>query len=288
MKRFIPTCFYLSLAILLIGATALQANGQRKPKFLKYCSLFDSTFEAKTVSSRALMFYSTVSRVDGGDTFLYSRDCNEPDYVAIPRGDSKVWSKWQNFFDKLPPEEDLTLEIEFEGKPEVATAYLFGSLDGWARAEIQFSEILSIRDVTSLPSAVRPNYEAAKPQIERIEGMRISLREFLQSLYSPNTANSFVQDFLSDDFSFVDSNGKTLKKDQYLKLNTVWTESYAGLKESQTSSRLMSKTTDTMIWRGILKLVFTSGGVKTFYCDVTLALKNGKWILTKAMMTQES
>src|SRR5438874_7855845 len=113
VKKFIAKCFCLQVAILLVFATSLSANRQRKPAFVKYCSLFDSTYEAKTVSSSALMFYSTVGRVDGGDTFLYSGDCNGSDYFAIPQGNSRAWAKWQNFFDKLPPEKNLTLEIKF-------------------------------------------------------------------------------------------------------------------------------------------------------------------------------
>ena len=142
-KRFIQeyVCFFL--LTLLVVAPALQGNGQSRPKFVKYCSLFDSTYDERTVSSIALMFYSTVGRVDGGDTFLYSPDCNGPDYFSIPSGNSKVWGKWQSFFDKLPPEKNLAIEIKFEGKPDVAIAGLFGSLDGWARAEIKFSKIVS-------------------------------------------------------------------------------------------------------------------------------------------------
>lgn len=284
MKKFIAKCFFLQVPILLVFATSLSANGQRKPTFVKYCSLFDSTYEGKTVSSSALMFYSTVTRVDGADTFLYSPDCKGTDYVAIPEGNAKVWSKWDNFFDNLPTEKNLTLEIKFEGKPEVATAYLFGSLDGWARAQIKFSKVLSIRDVTSLPIAVRPDREAPKPHIERIEGMRNKLRNFLQSLYAPSSSDTYVRDSLAEEFLFVDSSGRTFKKDQYFTLRAAWTDPYSGLKESQTSSRLKSKTNDTMIWRGKLKLVFTEGPVKTYYCDVAFVLRNGDWIVSQATM----
>lgn len=284
MKNFIAKHFCLWVAILFVGAPALQVNGQRGPKFVKYCSLFDQTYEGKTVSSSALMFYSTVGRVDGDDTFLYSADCNGTDYFAIPEGNSKVWGKWQNFFDKLQPEKELTLEIKFEGKPDVETAGLFGSLDGWARAQIKFSKILSIRDVTPLPIAVRPDYEAPKPHIERIEGMRNKLRNFLQSLYAPSSSKTYVQDALSDQFLFVDSSGRTFKKDQYFTLHAAWTDSYTGLKEFQTSSRLKSKTNNTMIWRGTLKLVFTAGPVKPYYCDVKFILRNSDWIVSQATM----
>jgi hypothetical protein len=237
MKSFVQNYICLSLVTLLLAATGLHANGQHRPKFVKYCSLFDSTYEEKTVSSRALMFYSTVGRVDGADTFLYSADCNGPDYFAIPEGNSKVWGKWQTFFDKLPAEQNLALEIKFEGKPDVATSGLFGSLDGWARAQIKFSKILSIKDVTSSTNAVVPNHDAAKPRVERIETLRNDLRNFLHTLYSPSSASPHVLSSLSDDFLFVDLAGKTLKKDEYLSLNVPWATSSSGWKESRMSSR---------------------------------------------------
>src|SRR5688572_25921933 len=112
MKRFVAKYFCLWVVISLVGATPLQIKGQHESKFVKYCSLFDPAYQGKAVSSSALMFYSTVGRVDGGDTFLYSPQCNNPDYFAIPKGTSRVWSKWQRFFDQLPPEKNLTLEIK--------------------------------------------------------------------------------------------------------------------------------------------------------------------------------
>lgn len=286
MKRFTQKYICLSLVTLLVAATVLQASGQRRPKFVKYCSLFDSMYAKETVSSSALMFYSSVGRVDGGDTFLYSADCNGPDYFAIPEGNSKVWGKWQTFFDKLPPEKNLTLEIKFEGKPYVETAGLFGSLDGWARAQIKFSKILSIKDITSDTNAVVPNNNAAKPQVERIEGLRNDLRNFLQSLYSPSSASPYVLSSLSDNFLFVDLNAKAFKKAQYFGLNAPWATSSSGLKESRMSSRLKSKANDTMIWRGTFELVFTAGATKTYYCDVTFVLRDDKWTLVHAAMVR--
>jgi len=287
-KRFIQeyVCFFL--LTLLVVAPALQGNGQSRPKFVKYCSLFDSTYDERTVSSIALMFYSTVGRVDGGDTFLYSPDCNGPDYFSIPSGNSKVWGKWQSFFDKLPPEKNLAIEIKFEGKPDVAIAGLFGSLDGWARAEIKFSKIVSIRDVTSSTNAVVPNHNAAKPNVERIEGLRNDLRNFLQTLYSPSNARQDMLNSLPDDFVFVDFTGKSFKRDQYLSLNAPWDTASAGLKESRMSSRLKSKTNDTMIWRGTFVLGFTSAPTKIYYCDVTFVLRDGKWTLRRAAMVHSA
>ena len=285
--KFIQKYFCLSLVALFVAAIPLQANEQRSPKFVRYCSLFDSTYEGKNVSSRALMSYSTVSRVDGGDTFLYSPDCNEADNFAIPEGNSEVWGKLQNFFNKLQPEKNLILEVKFEGKPNVETSRLFGSLEGWARAQIELSKILSIRDVTSSPDAVLADHNTAKPHIERIEGMRIDLQDFLQSLYAPSSSSSSdVQNSLPNEFSFVDLRGKRFNKNQYLMLNTAFGEATSGLKESRTSSRLKSKTNSTLIWRGTLSLSYAAGPAKTYYCDVTFVLRNGKWALWRAAMVR--
>jgi hypothetical protein len=275
------------VVVLLVVASALEVSGQQSPPFVKYCSLFEPTYEGKKVTSTALMFYSTVGRVDGDDTFLYSAGCNGPDYFAIPEGSSKAWGRWQAFLGKLPPEKELVLEITFEGKSEVETARLFGSLDGWVRARIIPSKVLSIRDITQTPNAVLANSDAPKPQVERIEHLQNIYRNFLQSLYAPSNAAQYVLDSLSYDFTFVDSNGKSFKKDDYHTLNAPWagaTSELSRLKETRTSYLLKSKTRDTMIWQGTLQLVFTTGAVKTYYCDLTTVLRGGSWTLRNARM----
>lgn len=286
MNRSIIKYFCSLIAILLIGATTLNVNGQRRPGFVKYCSLFDPIYKGKTVSSSALMFYSTVTRVDGDDTFLYSGGCNGQDYFAIPAGKSKAWARWNAFLDKLEPEKRLILEIRFEGKPEVENAHLFGSLDGWTRAQIKFSRVLSIKDVTSLPDVVLPDYKAAKPHIERIEGVISDMQNFLQSLFHPGSAGPEVRNSMSDDFFFVDLNGKKFNKAQYFTLTAPWSASDATLAGSSMGFRLRSKSSNTIVWRSTLEMLFSAGRKKTYYCDVTFALGNGNWALRHAAMVR--
>ncbi len=267
--------------MLLTGAFTAEVAGQQ---FVNYCSLFDSTYEGRTVRSTALMFHSTVSRVDGADTFLYSPDCNGPDYFAIPEGDSKAWGKWKHFWATLPPEKNLVLEVTFEGKPEISTTHLFGSLDGWARAQIPFSKIFSIKDITGTPRSILANYDAARPQVERIELLKSVLQGYLLSLNDPSSTNQYVSNSLSDKFLFVDLNEKSFKKDQYLKLPAPWTELSSSVKQWGMSYRLKSKKNEAMSWRGTFELALKSGSARTYYCDLTVVLQNGNWMIRDATM----
>lgn len=276
--------FSLCLAVLLIGGLSVHANGQRRPAYVPYCSLFDPGYEGQKVSSRALISYSTVTRVDGADPFLYSAGCNGPDFFAIWEIEAAAWNRWERFFAKLPRQRHLILEIEFEGKPTVETSQLFGSLDGWARAQVDVSKITSIRDVTASPTAVRPDHDAARPNIERIERVKSDLREFLQSLPAPNEAYNSIKNSVTDEFIFVNSEGKTFTKAQFFALSSAFPPSSAGWKESVTSFSTTSKTATSIVWRGKQQLNFPDGRTQTFYCDVTGVLRNGKWFFLRAEM----
>lgn len=279
MKEFITIAFR---ACFLVMAVTASAYGLHSQKFVKYCSLFDSN-QGKTVISKALMFYSTVERVDGSDTFLYSSDCNGPDFFAIPQGNSEIWKKWDRFFDNLPSEKNHVLEITFEGKSDVATAYLFGSLDGWARAQMILSKILSIREVTNREGA-QARWEAAKPKVERIERMRAVLDIFVTSLYSPSNTEQGVSDHFSDEFRFVDLTGKMFRKDQYQTLYAPWATSAAQIEKSRMSRRLINSAYDTVKWRATFDIVFKAAPSKTYYCDVTLVWRDSRWIIHDAVM----
>ncbi|MBK9153061.1 MAG: hypothetical protein IPM25_02375 [Chloracidobacterium sp.] len=270
--------YICSVVILFAAVSEIRAQKQ-----VSYCSLFDSANEGRTVISSALMFHSTVSRVDGADTFLYSPDCNGPDYFAIPEGDSKVWKKWNHFFARLPSEKDLVLEIKFEGRSEVATAHLFGSLDGWARAQVILSKIISINDVTET-NGIRAKWNAEKPEVERIEEMGNLLDFFFNSLLAPRNIGQPVLDLMSDEFSFVDLTGKVFGKNQYASLDAPWVSSSTGVKEMRSSRKLINKTNDMMKWRATFELLFNGAPSRTYYCDVTLVLRGGDWLIRDAKM----
>ena len=209
--------FCVGALVMLVAAVSEMPAQQQ----VNFCSLFDPANDGRTITSTALMFHSTVGRVDGDDTFLYSAACNGPDYFAIPEGNAKVWGKWKRFFDALPSEKHLVLEIQFEGKPEVATAHLFGSLSGWARAQVTLSKIISIKDVTERPGT-RANWDAPKPETDRIEAMRGLLDVFLTPLSAPIHGNHHLLDLMSEDFRFVDLSGKVFGKNQYASMNPRW------------------------------------------------------------------
>src|SRR5689334_13060920 len=78
--RFVICC------VIILSACALsysQSKGTHASE-PDYCAAVDSAAggRRRTIRMKALMTWSTVARVDGGDTVLYSPRCNSGDYFA--------------------------------------------------------------------------------------------------------------------------------------------------------------------------------------------------------------
>lgn len=185
-----------------------------------YCSLFDQakTYENKIVKTNALMSYSNVSRVDGGDTFLYSPNCNNGDYFAtIDTFEIKKSSKLRGFFAKLSKEKNFIIEVYFTGKLQTSLTPTFGHLS-WARAEMKIFEISSIKDVTEEPKTKKPDNEAETPLISKGSELQSLNSQILFYFVSGDKSLLDIERYTSKDFTLTDKLGRTFDKNNYLKL----------------------------------------------------------------------
>ncbi|MEK7724148.1 MAG: hypothetical protein AAB336_07370 [Acidobacteriota bacterium] len=162
------------------------------------------------------MSFSTISRIDGGDTFLYSVECNNGDYFALANfSNLKDIAKWQIFFDKLPNEKNFIFEVELQGNLEVSIAPWFGHLS-WSRAKIEITEIESIKDVTR--KAQKPNYKTERPLTEKGRTLQLVNTETLFYLVKGKTELN-LGDYFSPEYILTDSNGNIFNKLNYQNLS---------------------------------------------------------------------
>jgi hypothetical protein len=207
---------FLTIIFLLTSIFTQQLIGQtNKPtnQNSDYCSVFsEATENPKPIRIRALMTYSTIPRVDGGETFLYSDKCNNGDYFAVANFSKlKDSDKWGKFFEKLPAQKNFVFEVDLKGNLEVLISPLFGHL-GWGRAEIKITEIESIKDVTR--KAQKPNYKAERPLIEKGNTLQLVNTETLFRLLKGETQIN-IGDYISPAYILIDSNGQTFNRSNY-------------------------------------------------------------------------
>lgn len=166
---------FISL-LLIVASTAFA---QRNPRYAEFCSLFsEGTHTTRPVRIKALMTWSTVRRVDGGDSFFYGVNCNNQDYFAVAEF-SRVSDrgKTDRFLGALAAEKDFVIEADVTGQLVNSFLPLFGHLS-WSRASFEIDQVHSMIDVGDRQDLVKPNFDAKAP-----------LTEFATSL---QTVNSFV------------------------------------------------------------------------------------------------
>jgi hypothetical protein len=205
-------------AVFLLLPHLLAAEEISQP----YCSIFNQieNLNNRIIKTNALMFYSTVSRVDGDDTFLYSPHCNKGDYFAtVDFSNLKNSGYLRRFLTKLPGEKNFILEIYFTGKLQTSLTPAFGHLS-WAIAEMNVFDVTSIKDVTALPNTIKPDYEAATPLKSKGTELQ-SINSQILFFFVFGDKSSYSQDierYISDDFTVIDKLGRTFGKNNYLKL----------------------------------------------------------------------
>lgn len=274
---------WLGFIMVLSGLSATSLVAQSAPLFVEYCSIFAPENENQRVSSKALMFYSTVGRVDGGDEFLYSAKCNAPDYFALPEASRQVWRKWDKYLASLEAEKNFVLEIEFEGKLELAGASLFGHL-GWTRARVNVSKIRSIRDVSFASDAVRPGFGLPAPLIDREKDLAYKAHVFLSSLYRAGWTVDLSNEVLGDAFVFIDSTGAIHNKMAYLKLPAPGLVFRPPIQETRTSYALKKRAKDVVEFTGTVELTYKDTTKQTIFCDLLFNLRESGWVLDQAKM----
>lgn len=164
------------------------------------------------------MTYSNVTRIDGGDSFLYSTKCNNGDYFAVTYSYAES-RRWRKFFNNLKPEKDYIFEVEFIGKPQTSIVPTFGHL-GWTRAQMEITEITSIKDITALPNTIKPDYEAQTPLKSRGSSLQTINSDILfYFIFGDKSSSSQnVERYISDDFTLIDKFGRKFDKNNYWKL----------------------------------------------------------------------
>ena len=260
----------------LIGQITKSPN-----KNSDYCAVFRAANEKpRTVKIRALMSFSTISRIDGGDTFLYSVECNNGDYFALANfSNLKDIAKWQIFFDKLPNEKNFIFEVELQGNLEVSIAPWFGHLS-WSRAKIEITEIESIKDVTR--KAQKPNYKTERPLTEKGRTLQLVNTETLFYLVKGKTELN-LGDYFSPEYILTDSNGNIFNKLNYQNLSerklfsNFETISVSGGRVERIGNKYKVLGTDT----------FSQADKKHILnYENTFEFRNDWWILTETKFTK--
>ncbi len=228
------------------------------------------------------MTYSTVSRVDGGDSFLYSKECNNGDYFTVTNF-SKLnnSSKWKNFFGKLPEEKNFIFEINFTGKLQTSIIPLFGHL-GWSRAEIEIIEIHSMKDVTFASGVKKPNFEAETPLIEKSRQLETINNQILLFFLNNPKDEKDTDIYIADNFTIIGTFGKSFKKNNFPEL--VFGDLFDEIKDYDTS---ILKITDVKMTKenyevhGIFSISNKNGNQQSLkYKNIFLPTKDS-WLLTK-------
>ncbi len=274
------------LAFVFLIGYPISANAQKMKlssiHYLDFCSLYQDQNLNKTFKSRALMFYSTIGRVDGDDSFLYSPDCNSGDYFAVYGDGSKGWKTWDSFFRNLEKKQKhYVLEVEFEGRMVLANDYLFGHL-GWARAALTTSRITSVKDVTDTGRGIQHKYKSPTPLTHQVEQLGFDCYEFLRSLYTLTEPKQF-EALLLPTFVFVDEAGQSLSKSEYLARERHQIE----LRTAKTLSsgrKFVKRSGNTLTELGTIKITDEDGSTRTFSCEMAFQLVNDEWKLSQARM----
>lgn len=209
--KFLLAIIFLLTSIFsqnLIGQTIKSPN-----KISDYCSVFRKANEnPRPVKIRALMTYSTISRVDGGDSFLYSANCNNGDYFAVADfSNLKDSDKWRTFFEKLPAQKNFIFEVKLQGNLEVSLAPWFGHLS-WSRARIKITEIESIKNVTR--NARKPDYKAERNLTEKGKTLQLVNNETLFRLFKGESQLN-LGEYFSPEYILTDSSGNVFNKSNY-------------------------------------------------------------------------
>lgn len=258
----------------LIGA--IKSNAQSVPE-IDFCDLFESyeKYEGRLISSTALITGLTVPFEDSEEDRMYSLKCNDPDHVSHITFATKQPFKFLKY---RKTEERYIFAIKFVGRIVVAETLDFGHL-GWARADIQIAKITQSLGLPTESKLYWPNRDAASPLKDKAKQLRAFPSQFFPSLYiPPQRLRDSVGSLLTDDFILTKKDGKTLTKDEYLKLDPPIIASYKGggtivgmkeiIRNKNGVSAVGSITTDDQ-----------TPDEQTFTFLLSLTYKDGSWLL---------
>ena len=185
----------------------------------EFCSAFsEGTHATDTIRIKALMTWSTVSRVDGGDSYLYSPDCNNGDYFAVTDfSQLNDKGKLRRFLDSLARERNFILEADVTGRRVNSFIPLFGHLN-WSRSTFKIDRINSLVDVSSRQNLVRPDLEADTPLTDLATSLRDINSELMLKFIGQSDMPA-LDEMVEASFTATDPNGQTYRKTNYKELD---------------------------------------------------------------------
>jgi hypothetical protein len=203
MRIWLVPIFFL----LLTASSPAQATD--------FCAVFsEGTHITGTIRIKALMTWSTVTRVDGGDSYFYSAGCNNRDYHTVTDFSRlKNGEKLSKFLRALPTERDFVLEAEVTGQLVISFMPTFGHLS-WSRSTFKIDQIHSIVDASSRANLVRPNFDANAPLTELAASLRDVNAEMLL-VFLGSSRLPDIDGMVADEFTAIDPNGQTYRKANY-------------------------------------------------------------------------
>ena len=288
MQKRNKTIIIFSFLFCLFFFSQASAQSQIKPlKYANYCTIVKSENSDSTeiFRTKAFMSYSTVLRVDGGDTFFYLPRCNGGDNFSTVDFSSIEDSenKWSSFLNNLPSQRDFIFEVDFTGTIESSLLPIYGHL-GWSRAEIKLIKINSIRDVSR--RVKKPVYDAAKSIIEDGRSLRdtnvdVSFFILLGNRYEPKFNENISEDFVLTDFT-----GNTFTKKN---LPEFFSQNPFGKSENYPSSSLSggkaSRINNQYKVVGIVAFTNNQDKITSLRYENFFEYKRENWLLTKSNLS---
>lgn len=212
MRRNSFRCFLLCAIATALAFSIHAQKSSQVGDLVSFCDLLDSSrdLEEKFVRTEAYMTYSTVGRVDGGDSFLYSPQCNSKDNFAIADLGKNLDKTSQVFFSKLTSGRNYRLKITVSGKLRTSFLPLYGHLS-WSRYQFEIDSIASIEDDTR--NAALPDFEAKSPSLEIAFRLR-HINDSLIYYFFTGRSDEPVDDILDAKFVLIDLGGNTVIRDE--------------------------------------------------------------------------
>ena len=202
--------------IFLFAQTVLGQTRGIDATVADYCTLFEPAGHKKNVMVRteAYMTVSTIGRVDGGDSYFFSPDCNNEDFFAVVEVAAADKNAVRSF-GRLSPERNYIFRVRVVGKLTESVVPVFGHL-GWSRAQFDVTAFERIKDVSN--SLVTPDTKA--------EGKLTSAGKSLQSTNSRlmfhvlmRPENEYLDGLIADDFVLTDSQNREFGKNTLSKVS---------------------------------------------------------------------
>lgn len=204
----------LLLSILLLVPVALSQKARQSD----YCGLFNpSNSEGDLVTTVAYMTYSSVSRVDGGDSFFFWPTCNNEDYFAIASFSKNLPKTKKKFFSELPNEKSYILKLTVTGRLRTSFLPRFGHLS-WSRSQFEVEMIESISNATGEHKVELPDLNARAPLAELAKHLHRLNMELVPALLGGSLSKE-DKTSLDPTFTLTDQNGKVFSKDQVHLIN---------------------------------------------------------------------